>query len=62
MNKKKVIMSLLLITMLISLLLLMINLSIDNFLNDRQSTYVSIILLLSSVGTYFEKKRECKWY
>ena len=51
MNKKKVIMSLLLITMLISLLLLMINLSIDNFLNDRQSTYVSIILLLSSVGT-----------
>jgi|LFRM01.1.fsa_nt_gb hypothetical protein len=56
MNKKKVIMSLLLITMLISLLLLMINLSIDNFLNDRQSTYVSIILLLSSVGTYFEKK------
>lgn len=33
-----------------------INLSIDNFLNDRQSTYVSIILLLSSVGTYFEKK------
>lgn len=60
MNKKKVIMSLLLITMLISLLLLMINLSIDNFLNDRQSTYVSIILLLSSVGTYFEKKRECK--
>lgn len=49
-------MSLLLITMLISLLLLMINLSIDNFLNDRQSTYVSIILLLSSVGTYFEKK------